>query len=173
MEEPYWERPVCLVCDYWLPLLALLALLLAAYFSRNYWRPLVGLQPAPQLQLGTGDIQATLRWSSTNDIDLWVTDPDGNTISYRSPSSPSGGELDVDANAACNNLTSQPVENIFWPPGAAPGGEYAVSVHYYAQCEDAASTPYEVRVMVDGEVQEFDGTLTAENEQQPVFSFRR
>ncbi|MBK9179560.1 MAG: zinc-ribbon domain-containing protein [Acidimicrobiales bacterium] len=82
--------------------------------------------------LGSGDVQVTLRWSSTADLDLAVTDPTGARISYEATSSPSGGQLDVDANGACAG--DPPVENVFWPPGQAPLGEYLLEVHYYGEC---------------------------------------
>ncbi len=82
--------------------------------------------------LGTGDVQVTLRWSGTADLDLAVTDPTGARISYEATSSPSGGQLDVDANGSCAG--DPPVENVFWPPGQAPLGEYLLEVHYYGEC---------------------------------------
>jgi hypothetical protein len=45
---------------------------------------------------GFGDVKVTLTWDSTADLDLYVRDPDGTTISYQNTTSPSGGQLDVD-----------------------------------------------------------------------------
>jgi len=70
-------------------------------------------------RLGTGDVQVTLRWNTPVDLDLHVIDPLGEEIYFRYTFSPSGGTLDVDANAGCTNDT--PVENVFWPTGGAPG----------------------------------------------------
>ena len=52
--------------------------------------------------LSGGDVQASLTWSSTADLDLHVIDPDGEEIWYgnRGPTD-EGGSLDHDANAAC------------------------------------------------------------------------
>ena len=83
--------------------------------------------------LGTGDVQVTLRWNSTADLDLAVTDPTGETVSYASPSSATGGSLDVDSNRGCAGSTT-PVENIFWPTGSAPDGVYTIKVDYYREC---------------------------------------
>src|SRR5205085_2107616 len=42
--------------------------------------------------LGTGDVQVTLRWSGTSDLDLHVTDPAGAEINFSTPTSPRGGQ---------------------------------------------------------------------------------
>lgn len=85
-------------------------------------------------ELGTGEVQVTLRWSSTADLDLAVTDPTGATIDYSARTSPSGGSLDVDSNGGCSSPTTSPVENVFWPTGAAPTGVYTATVTYYGAC---------------------------------------
>jgi hypothetical protein len=77
--------------------------------------------------LGTGDVQVTLEWDSNADLDLAVTDPTGEEVSFsNSGPTATGGELDVDSNVGCDDEGS--VENIFWPPGQAPAGEYTASV---------------------------------------------
>ena len=149
-----------------------MALALTAYFSRGYWLPLVGVEPSAP-ELGTGDVQLTLTWESTNDLDLWVTDPAGESIFFDHPSADSGGQLDVDANADCQDLTTHPVENIFWPTGDAPLGKYLVEVQYYKQCENPAPIDFHIRMLVDGEVSEFDGTIASQDDRQLVTSFER
>src|SRR4051812_33577627 len=49
----------------------------------------------------TGDIQISLIWNDTNDLDLHCIDPDGFEVYWRAPTSRSGGELDVDRNRGC------------------------------------------------------------------------
>jgi hypothetical protein len=101
--------------------------------------------------LGTGDLQFTLEWQDTNDLDLHVIDPTGFEIYYAARSSPSGGTLDVDANAACINVTSKPKENIFWS-SSAPTGQYTVTVVYYEGCTDpAAASSFSVGVRSAGQ----------------------
>ncbi|HUI26906.1 MAG TPA: IPT/TIG domain-containing protein [Candidatus Kryptonia bacterium] len=102
--------------------------------------------------LGTGDVQVTLNWSDINDLDLHVIDPNGEEIYYGNRMSSSGGTLDVDANAACNNETTSPRENIFWPTGTAPVGTYTVIVAYYRGCGDppGPSAGITVTARVDG-----------------------
>ncbi len=97
----------------------------------------VRIQVQPRPALGGGDIQATLRWSGAADLDLHVLDPSGEEIYYRNTVAGSGGRLDHDANADCNGAADDdnPVENIYWPTGGAPGGSYTVWVEVYATCD--------------------------------------
>lgn len=105
----------------------------------------------PLTVLGSGDVQITLRWSNTNDLDLHVIDPNGDEISYVTRQSPSGGMLDVDANASCSSATSSPRENIFWPLGSAPAGSYTVRVVFFKSCSDpATSSTFTVETRIDG-----------------------
>ena len=173
MHEDWWESPVCWLCDYWWALLIALVLGLTAYFTRDLWLPLLGVEPALP-ELGTGDVQATLTWDTNDDLDLWITDPQGVSIYYSNPSSPSGGQLDVDANAGCSgNLTDHPVENIFWPTGVAPTGQYTVEVVYFEQCVSTIPIAFHVRLLVDGRVSEYDGELATVDDRFLVASFER
>jgi hypothetical protein len=88
-----------------------------------------GEETTTTVVLGTGDVQVTLEWFSNADLDLAVTDPTGDRISFsnRGPTA-TGGQLDVDSNVGCPADTDSGVENVFWPPGGAPAGEYLVEV---------------------------------------------
>jgi hypothetical protein len=129
--------------------------------------------PTSEIILGTGDVQVTLRWNNTADIDLHVMDPFEEEIYYRQPMSESGGELDVDANGDCIELTTNPVENIFWPYGQAPVGRYRVFVVFYSECNDEGLTAWQVTVKVDDQTSEFSGTIIPEEEQVDVTTFER
>jgi len=107
--------------------------------------------------LGSGDVQVTLLWDSTDDFDLAVSDPAGDLIYYGVKTSPSGGRLDVDANAGCGSF-DEPVENVFWPRGAAPGGTYTVIVTYLGDCDSGGPESYELIVQVNGSVVIHDRT---------------
>jgi len=100
---------------------------------------------------GYGDIKVTLTWDTTSDIDLWVTEPDGNVIYYEFPESQSGGILDYD------DVDGYGPENIFWPENAL-SGEYIVEVHYYWD-NGEGSTNYTVQIEIDGVAEVFEGTL--------------
>jgi hypothetical protein len=110
--------------------------------------------------LGTGDIQVTLRWASTDDLDLEVIDPNGDTVAYYNPSIPSGGQLDVDANAACGGTTTQPIENVFWPISEAPSGSYTIRVNLFARCDGSTGAiPFEVRLLTRGNIETLSGSV--------------
>jgi hypothetical protein len=61
---------------------------------------------------------------------------------------PSGGELDVDMNASGGGpKRNNPIENIYWPAGGAPKGQYAVFLTYYAKNDlTQKETPYTIKV---------------------------
>jgi IPT/TIG domain len=111
--------------------------------------------------LGSGDVQITLVWDDTNDLDLHVIDPSGEEIFYNHTMAASGGRLDVDANAGCGSTTSSPRENIFWPTGQAPNGTYTVRVVFFEACTDpAVSSPFTVNAIVDGSFMTlFEGSI--------------
>jgi len=108
----------------------------------------------------TGDVQVNVHWDTPNDVDLHVVDPTGEEIFYGNTSSASGGTLDLDSNPACyidgiNN------ENIYWPTGQAPAGEYTVRVDFWASC-DGQPVEYRVTVVLGGtDVSTYDGSFTA------------
>ncbi len=106
-----------------------------------------------------GDPQFSLAWNNTNDLDLHVIDPTGFEIYFQKRQSPSGGELDVDANAGGTDLTNRPVENIYWWAGNAPSGVYKVYVHHFARHGAPDPTDYTLRIVANGYVREFTGSL--------------
>jgi hypothetical protein len=114
-------------------------------------------------ELGTGDIQVTLRWTTTDDLDLYVTDPSGQVVSYMNTSVPSGGQLDVDANAGCGGTTNSPIENIFWPPSEAPQGQYSIAVNLFSRCAGSGPISFEIRLLVQGTTQTLTGTVDEQN----------
>jgi hypothetical protein len=99
--------------------------------------------------VGTGNLQITLGWNTPADLDLYVDDPTGTTISYSNTQSPSGGFLDRDARGACTD--SQTGENVFWS-GTPPAGHYAIRVNYYSPCESAGPTTFVLSVSYAGQI---------------------
>lgn len=99
---------------------------------------------------GSGDVQVTLTWDNTSDLDLWVTDPSGEKIYYANSTSASGGELDFD------DTDGFGPENIYWPLGEAPAGEYFCQVHYYS---GTGTANYTVRIQAFGQVNQYEGSL--------------
>ncbi|MBI4885096.1 MAG: S8 family serine peptidase [Actinobacteria bacterium] len=106
----------------------------------------------PDLELGTGDVQATLIWSGDSDMDLHVVEPNGEEIFYSSKSSSTGGSLDHDDIPACGVATGDHVENIFWPTGQAPLGDYTASVRFYRACAEGVAQSVQLTVRVNGQV---------------------
>lgn len=122
--------------------------------------------------LGTGDVQITLRWDNSADLDLHVIDPSGEEIWFLSPTSTSGGQLDVDANGTCGNDPA--VENIYWPAGGAPTGNFQVSAVYYGSCDSSGPANYDVTVLIDGQIVDVQsGTLAAEGESSLIGDYQR
>lgn len=112
---------------------------------------------------GFGDVKVTLVWDTTSDIDLWVTDPFGETITYQNTTSQSGGFLDVD------DVDGYGPENIFWAT-EAPAGSYTVQAHYYGDNGEGA-TNYTIQVQLGTEVQTFNGRLESEDDLNTVVNF--
>jgi hypothetical protein len=120
-------------------------------------------------ELGTGDVQATLRWDTGDDMDLHVIDPDGDEIYFGNRTSPSGGTLDVDDIPSC--IEEGPhVENVFWPPDGAPNGGYEVFVQNYTDCDDSPTTAT-LEVRVRGDVVIDEEITLGEDEESDHFSF--
>jgi uncharacterized protein YfaP (DUF2135 family) len=118
--------------------------------------------------LGTGDVQATLRWTGDADLDLHVIDPEGVEIYFDNAGSPSGGTLDVDMVPTCGATDSSNVENVFWPEGESiPGVYQAFVVHYEGSCGQPGT--FELELKIDGEVVARDsGTLGIGERSTPI-----
>jgi hypothetical protein len=175
------EDAMCFICDFWWLILLILSLITAAILLRNIWGPALfpGSWPSQELrvtapsQLSSGDIQITLKWDGINDLDLHVIEPSGERIYFQNKSTSSGGQLEVDANAACQTVMNNPVENIYWPSGRAPEGRYEVLVHYFSNCGDPYETPFIVEVLVDGELHFFENTISIEDQSLNIMVFER
>ncbi len=121
--------------------------------------------PETTAPLGTGDVQVTLQWGGGVDLDLHVIDPEGTEISFSSRTSPSGGQLDQDALSDCSGC----VENIFWPPGGAPSGEYQVFVVNFT---GDPVTSYQLDIRVGGDVIDSQsGSVGGGSPQSPTTTF--
>ncbi|MBA4186793.1 MAG: hypothetical protein C0467_02120 [Planctomycetaceae bacterium] len=110
----------------------------------------------------SGDVQISLIWFNKNDLDLHCVDPNGAEVYFKQPRSASGGELDVDANGDRGRpVTSEPVENIYWPAGGAPSGKYTVSVNYYnRRAGEPNATTYKVSILHGGTREDFSGEIS-------------
>ena len=105
---------------------------------------------------GYGDIQITLTWNNTADLDLHVVDPLGEEIYWSDSYSSSGGYLDYD------NISGYGPENVFWEEDQAPSGVYDVYVHHY-DWDDAdypQTSNFEVLINAFGFTRQFSGSTT-------------
>lgn len=125
-------------------------------------------RPEPEPELGSGDVQITLRWTSSADLDLHVFEPSGTEIDFSDPGpTPTGGRLDVDSNIGCELESS--VENVFWPEGDMPLGNYQVEVHGY-QVEGCGGGEYTLTATVKGRPV-LDETGSVLEDETDTFSF--
>ena len=126
------------------------------------------------LVVGEGEIRVTLVWGTDDDLDLYVTDPNGDTIAYFNPSVPSGGTLDRDDNVGQCGTDPEPggVENVFWPDTPAPpSGTYTVGVNSYADCAPPGAA-YTLQVFVGGTlVQTQTGTVSQSETDTYTFTY--
>lgn len=111
------------------------------------------------VEVGTGDVQVSVSWNEDVDVDLYVVDPNGETVYYGSTTSSSGGELDLDSNPACS-IDGIRNENVTWPTGEAPSGTYEVRLNLYADC-DIDQTSWVVTVQAIGRTYRWEGVLEA------------
>ena len=83
-----------------------------------------------------------------------------------------GGMLAVDMNASDEFLSNKPVENIFWPEGSSPIGNFVVKVHHY-RMRAAGTVPVTVVVKADGQERLFKVNCVRGQGHQEVFRFQR
>lgn len=107
----------------------------------------------------SGQIQVSLNWNAPVDLDLHLETPEDEDIYYGNKTGDTGGQLDLDSNAACA-LDRVDNENIAWPEGTTPSsGTYVVRVDYWSACTVTTPVPFVVTVNVRGSVRTFQGTF--------------
>lgn len=112
-------------------------------------------------KLGTGTFQITLVWDQANDIDLWLTEPDGHVIKYSSPLSSSnpdfgGTPTEENRNLDRDDIDGYGAENIYFKDNI-PEGAFTVAANYYGG--GTATTNYVVIVRACDQTRTFNGTL--------------
>ena len=89
------------------------------------------------LNLPQGDIEVSLYWSTSADLQLVVRDPQSESVYDDNPVSASGGILQEVGNADCViDPSGLPVSYVYWPTGALRPGTYEVDVWYQNTCVD-------------------------------------
>src|SRR6185503_13603258 len=87
------------------------------------------------------------------DIDMYVTDPSGETISYQHTQSSTGGALDHDARGNCRSeQANNRIENTYWNSPQPPRGNYQVELHYWGECGGAGPTLTTLSIAVGGRI---------------------
>jgi hypothetical protein len=122
--------------------------------------PFPGQAPCRVVQsysVGVGEINVRLEWNAYCDLDLWVVDPNGETIDYLNTTSSSGGSLDQDNR--CSDFVMGRPENIFWAADP-PRGTYKVYVDYYEDCGGAGVVTFKVTWYVNGVADSRTGTIS-------------
>jgi len=113
-------------------------------------------------------VNVTLAWKNQADLDLIVVEPSGISISMYDKDvrqSPSGGSLDIDANA-CQKMSGcpsrpEPVENISWNK-KPPAGRYDVFVALFSAnvpIQQREDIPYTVVLTIDGKKTSYEGLI--------------
>jgi hypothetical protein len=119
--------------------------------------------------VGGGDVQVSVSFDEEVDIDLHVIEPVASTstadgycapeggceLYYGNKLCGSGGQLDLDSNAACG-IDGINNENTFWPEGQAPVGNYEVRVAFWSDCCGCGSN-YTVTIQYCGFVEVYEG----------------
>jgi hypothetical protein len=106
----------------------------------------------------TGDVQVSLMWNNNNDLDLSVICPSGERISFDNRFSQCSGRLDVDMNES--ETSAEPIENVFWPRGQAPVGNYRVFVEHFEKHEMDDETEFRILVRSNDGNREFQGVIS-------------
>lgn len=103
------------------------------------------------------DFCARLAWNNTDDLDLYLVEPDGTQICFSSKISRfTNGQLDVDMNAPRSNKVRNPVENIFYKSRAQMrDGAYHLAVNQY-QRRETVDYGFEVNLDFMGQVYKFN-----------------
>ncbi len=101
------------------------------------------------LQLPQGDIEVTLIWGTSADLQLLVRDPIGEVVFDDVPFSSSGGILQENGNVNCVPAEAgAPVSYIYWPLGRIRPGAYEVEVWYQNACADLPA-PVEFTLVIE------------------------
>ena len=136
-----------------------------------------GTDPVPR-----GDLSFSLVWSWMNsasvegpDIDIWVTDPNNETLSasrdaFSLGPSNSGGLIDFDDQGGTGPGDGGGPERVFWPIGGSLTGEYTFGVRYYSGNGTAS---YSISIYEgDTKVKEETGVVSTASEEREVgFSY--
>lgn len=123
-----------------------------------------------------GELHISLIWNDIADLDLHVITPLGEHLYYGNKESKCGGWLDVDMNRSNDNISLEPIENVFW--ALSPKGHYKIYVHNFCNRTDNNTVftdsnrkvPFRVRLKSKNETKWFDGQV-GPNENVTCFEY--
>lgn len=101
----------------------------------------------------SGALHVVVAWNSDADIDLYLTEPSGETVSFQSATSASGAEAQHAGRGRCGDpdAAAARVESARFV-GRPPPGEYAITLHYLMECSpQAGSSTAVISVSVGGQ----------------------
>ena len=102
------------------------------------------------IEVGTGQLQISLSFDTSKDVDLHVIEPNGEHIYFGNSLSENGGELDLDSNAGCS-LDNVNNENItYGEESFVEAGTYTVYVDLWENCDPETATNYVVSAYYGG-----------------------
>ncbi|WP_412508885.1 hypothetical protein [Roseovarius sp. SYSU LYC5161] len=102
-----------------------------------------------------GDLTFTVIWDGPDDLDLHVTCPAGDTLSFLNDNV-CNGRLDVDSNA--QEIAVDPIENAYFSD--PPPGSYGVRVHLYRDRDGAAQRSFTLQIRDGGQVITRQGSVS-------------
>ncbi len=121
----------------------------------------------PPEEAGIGEVQVTLLWTTADDLDLYVTEPDGFVIYWDDVRSYVDGRLDIDnrGDEFCRAQEAR-AENVFWVEGA-PHGTYTVETKNFIRFHECNQlVPAKIQVRVGGKL--IIDQIISVGEDQPI-----
>jgi hypothetical protein len=112
----------------------------------------------------TGDLQATLIWNSSVDLNLLVMEPSGAMAAVTGGTSTTAT---VSSSNSCSSMVVSRPEHFVWPAGA-PRGNYTFWVEYAGGCGVNEDTPFTLRVVANGVEQIIGGTIGPDDARQSL-----
>lgn len=121
-----------------------------------------------------GNVSLNLQWTTKDDLDLILKDPNGTEIFYSKNQvivDTYKAVLDVDANVEDDKATTAPQENIYVENPI--NGTYSISVLLYKKRSPRARPiKYRIYTTIEGENKQFDAILVTEKDRQYVYEFK-
>ncbi len=116
--------------------------------------------PEQEVLLGrSGEVRVNIEWDADVDLDLYVTNPCGQTFGYSEQTTAtcqgSAGEWDYDDQGDGYRNDDPHAENIVWVENA-PQGSYRVALNYF---DGSVSTNYTIRVFYGEESRTYTGRI--------------